>query len=134
MAQTEIALDDRGESKAMQIRRYPTLQWEGKPGQPVFSSAYGFGKIERRPDLDDDERKELIKKEAEKRRGKEPSHHETLWSIRIKLPAGIVALCRKRYKRKGKSAKNFWRLAAYRFVGLDPPQKHRKSHRHGEST
>src|ERR1700719_3668829 len=40
-----ITLDDHGESKAMPIRRYPTLEWERKAGQPVFSSAYGFGKI-----------------------------------------------------------------------------------------
>jgi hypothetical protein len=244
MPQTEIALDERGESKAMPIRRYPTLEWERKAGQPVFSSAYGFGKIvaiqdgkivvkfgkkerivgaqdlmtraqaesdwhlywlrgerrrleegrrlsivknlcrfgewqafldkydyprssaddlirryhielkweartqltgnraiedgeparhinERRPDPNDDERKDLIRKETEKRHGKEPSYHKTLWSIRIKLPPDILTLCRERYERKGKSAKKFWRLAAYIFVGLElPHKKHHKSHQH----
>lgn len=120
------------------IRRYHTeLRWEARTeltGNRASQEGEPERHInERRPDPDDDERNDLIAKEAEKRRGKEPSHHKTSWSIRINLPPDIVTLCRKRYKRKSKSAKAFWQRAAYIFVKLEPPhKKHRKSHRHRE--
>ena len=118
------------------IRRYrEELRWKartqltgnraiqvGVPALPIH---------ERIPDPDDAERKALIKKETEKRRGKEPSHQKAPWPIRINLPPDIIALCRERYKHEGESAREYWRLAAYRFEGLKPPhKKHFKSHRH----
>jgi hypothetical protein len=120
------------------IRRYhDELRWEGRT-ELTGNRAGQVGEHERdihecRPNPGDDELKDLIKKETEKRHGKEPSYHKTLWSIRIKLPQDILTLCRERYKRKSKSAKEFWRLAAYIFIGLQPPhKKHRKSHRHDD--
>jgi hypothetical protein len=73
---------------------------------------------ERTPDPDGDARKELIGKEAEKRHGRKPICHKTLWTIRIKLPEQVLTLCRAKYKDPG--AKEFWRRAAYAFVGVDP--------------
>lgn len=59
--------------------------------------------------------KELIKKENLKREGQEPTDHDSLWSIRIKLPARILHRCRKQYERPG--AKEYWRRKAYEFIG-----------------
>jgi hypothetical protein len=61
---------------------------------------------------------ELIHKEIAKRDGRKPTHHESLWSIRIKLPQDILRRCRKKYKRP--SAKEYWRKKAYEFVGVEP--------------
>jgi hypothetical protein len=72
---------------------------------------------ERAPDSDAEEREELIRQETAKRHGRKPSYHKHLWSIRIKLPPHVLALCRKQYKTAG--AKEYWRRAAYAFVGLD---------------
>lgn len=69
-------------------------------------------------DSDNDERKELVRLENEKRAGRKPSEHATDWAIRIKLPPDILRLCREKYKEP--DAKDFWQRAAYRFVGLDP--------------
>jgi len=73
---------------------------------------------ERAPDSDANEREKLVEQETAKRHGKHPSYHKTLWSIRIKLPPYVLALCHKKYKEP--DAKEFWRRAAYEFVGLDP--------------
>jgi hypothetical protein len=75
---------------------------------------------ERTPDSEADEREESVRQEAAKRRGKNPTYHKTLWSIRIKLPPDVLTLCRRRYKQEPNAAKKFWRRAAYRFVDLDP--------------
>jgi len=69
-------------------------------------------------DPDANERKELVRLEAEKRIGRQPSAHPTDWTIRIKLPPEVLKLCREKYKEP--AAKTFWQRAAYRFVGLDP--------------
>jgi len=61
---------------------------------------------------------ELIHKEIAKREGRKPTHHDSLWSLRIKLPQDILRRCRKKYKRPG--AKDYWRRKAYEFVGKDP--------------
>jgi hypothetical protein len=120
------------------INRYQNeLRWEASemPG----NRANGHGQLgrpvnERQSNPDDVERDDLVKKEAKKRQGREPSHHKTLWSIRIKLPPEILTLCRERYRRKGERAKEFWRLAAYLFVRVEPPfRTHHKSHRHHEN-
>ena len=73
---------------------------------------------ERKGDSEAAERKELVRTETEKRREKMPTHHETLWSVRIKLPPHILIRCRKKYKRPG--AKKYWRRAAYAFIGKNP--------------
>jgi hypothetical protein len=73
---------------------------------------------ERDLDSDADEREELVRRESAKRHGRVPSHHKTLWSIRIKLPADVLSRCHKKYKEPG--SKEFWRRAAYQFVGLNP--------------
>jgi len=72
----------------------------------------------READPEDDELAQLVKEETEKRRGKVPTHHPTWWNLRIKLPQQILDLCRKKYKKPG--AKEYWRRAAYQFVGKDP--------------
>jgi hypothetical protein len=121
------------------IARYQNeLRWETRAEMPG-NRANGHGQLgehvnERQPNPNDAERDNLVKKEAEKRQRRQPSHHKTLWSLRIKLPPEILALCRERYRRKGESAKEFWRLAAYLFVGVEPPfRTHHKSHRHHEN-
>lgn len=81
------------------------------PGQPVR---------ERTADPEADEMEELVAQERESRRQKKPSYHPTLWSVRIKLPPDVLQRCRKKYKKHG--SKEFWRRAAYRFVGLDPDE------------
>jgi hypothetical protein len=60
---------------------------------------------------------QLVEMERAKREGREPTHHDSLWSIRIKLPHDILRRCRKKYKRP--SSKEFWRRKAYEFVGKD---------------
>jgi hypothetical protein len=122
------------------IRRYHIdLKWEARNQLPGNRASQTGDLGQRVNDHSEDpegrERRELVKEEIEKRRGKEPTYHKTLWSIRIKLPPDVLALCRKKYVRNGKRAKEFWCLAAYIFVDLDPPRKkHRhKSHRHPES-
>lgn len=122
------------------IKKYKNeLRWEARnhlPGNRASQPGDPGRQVnEHTEDPEGRERRELVKTEAEKRHGKEPTHHKTLWSIRIKLPPDILSLCRKRYKRKGKSAKKFWRLAAYVFVGVELPRKThtRKSHRGSKS-
>ena len=61
---------------------------------------------------------ELVEKENAKRAGRKPTDHDSLWSIRIKLPEPIIRRCRKKYKHPG--AKNYWRRKAYEFVGEHP--------------
>jgi hypothetical protein len=70
---------------------------------------------EHKADPDAEEREEVVRTEAEKRRGRTPVHHETLWSIRIKLLPDILIRCREKYKLPG--AKKYWRRAAYEFIG-----------------
>lgn len=64
---------------------------------------------------------QLIEMERTNRDGREPTHHDSLWSIRIKLPHRILRRCRKKYKRPG--AKDYWRSKAYEFVGEDPDEE-----------
>jgi hypothetical protein len=72
----------------------------------------------RAPDPGADERKAKVEEERKKRTGRRPSHHRTDWSIRIKLPEEIIGICRAKYKEPG--AKDYWRRAAFAFIGLDP--------------
>jgi hypothetical protein len=65
-------------------------------------------------DPDADERKERVRLEREKRRGRKPRAHPTDWTIRIKLPPDVLERCREKYKKPG--AKEFWQWAAYRFI------------------
>jgi hypothetical protein len=98
---------------------------------------------ERSSDSDADEREEGVRKENERCRGKKPTYHKTVWSIRIKLPPDIVRRCREQYKTDG--AKDFWQRAAYEFIGENPDaaalssstddtNHQRKPHRHRESS
>ncbi len=117
------------------IRRYhDEVKWEtrtqltgyrsiehGDPEQPLN---------ERVPDRDNTELAKLVRKEADERRGKEPSHNNAFWTLRIVAPPEILEMCRRRYKRKPEKSKEFWTLAAYVFIGKDRPhKKHHKSHR-----
>ena len=74
-------------------------------------------------DRDEVARKDLVNRELEKRRGKQPTHRKTWWAVRIELPPDIVSLCRRKYKGMGKKAKRFWRRAAYKFAGVKPSAK-----------
>ena len=94
------------------------VRWEARtelPGNRAIQAG--------EPERPTNERKELVKKEIEKRRGKKPSYHKSLWSIRIKLPPDILNLCRERYRLGGEDAKEFWRRAAYQFVDIEPPDE-----------
>jgi hypothetical protein len=120
------------------IRRYKGASAEAETGQLPGNRSIDVAGLERHvnertPDSDADERKELVAQETAKRHGRKPSYHPALWSIRIKLPPDVLKLCHKKYKEP--DAKEFWRRAAYRFVGLDPNAPDRKRHsRHRESS
>jgi hypothetical protein len=104
------------------IRRYKNEVAEAQPqltGYRAIDVADPDRQVnERTPDSDANEREELVTRETAKRHERRPGHHTTLWSIRIKLPPDVLALCHKKYKKP--NAKEFWRRAAYEFVGLDP--------------
>jgi hypothetical protein len=97
------------------IRRYQAAQSHHLTGNRAIDVA-GLERHanERTRDSDADEREKLVRQETAKRRGKKPSYHPALWSIRIKLPPDVLKLCHKKYKEP--DAKEFWRRAAYRLV------------------
>jgi hypothetical protein len=123
------------------VRRYhDELRWEART-QLTGNRAIQHGEPKRllnehEPDRGNAELADLVGKEAERRRGKEPSHRNSFWPLRIIAPPKIVKMCRERYKSKPEESKEFWTLAAYIFIDQYPPNRtHRRSHRsHDRST
>ncbi len=104
------------------IRRYKT-EVEARPQQTEMPGYRSSDVAERRvhkraEDADADELDELVREENEKRHGRTPTYHKTLWTIRIKLPPRLLTRCREQYKLPG--AKEYWQRAAYEFIGEDP--------------
>lgn len=85
-------------------------------------------------DSDDTERRELVAKEADKRLGRQPSHHRYFWSLRIGLPTRIIALCRDRYRLEQKNSRKYWQDKAYEFARQERPSSSSEEEAGNESS
>jgi hypothetical protein len=78
----------------------------------------------RATDQDEVERREQVEKEIDKRRGRQPTHNRTSWTVRIDdLTPEVVLACKMKLKHDKKRAKKFWRRCANKFAGVKPAEK-----------
>ena len=86
------------------IRRYLTARGQHLPGNRSIGLHSVESQVhENTADPEADELEELVQEEAKKRDGRKPAYHPTLWSLRIKLPAVVLKLCRRKYKTEGRN-------------------------------